>query len=222
MQWTDVPVHVIDFEGSVRTGIVEYGVVTLAGGVIAAVHTRVCGPTGAIPAHETRVHGLGTAEAAGAAPFAAEWTRFAELRETGVLAAHFSATENALLRAVWAVPRLSPDFLAPGRTVAEWGPWIDTGRLAIERRLGGEGAGLEEVVRALGLATALAEAAEQWCPSARRRFHCAPYDALASALVLLALARDDPGKSWWSLARVLAASTADPQRRQERQQPRWF
>ena len=221
MKWTDIPVHVVDFEGSVRTGVVEYGVVTLVAGAISALHTRVCRPAQAIPAAESRIHGLGESDVAAAAAFAAEWTLFAGLRETGLLAAHFSATENVLLRAVWPCPRLSPDFLSPEHTLAEWGPWIDTGRLAIEVLPAGGGAGLEAVVRALGLDGALAAAAKQWCPAARQRYHCAPFDALACALVLQVLAHDTSGEAW-SLARVLTASTADAQRREERSQARWF
>lgn len=213
--------HVIDFEGSARTGVVEFGVVTLQSGEISAVHTRVCRPADAIPAAESRVHGLVEADIAAAAAFGAEWTLFAGLRETGLLAAHFSATENALLRAAWPCPRLCPDFLSPGRSTAEWGPWIDTGRLAIDALPAGGGAGLETVVRALGLEAALAAAADRWCPAARRRFHCALFDALACALVLRALARDPIGEAW-SLARVLTASTADLDQREERSQARWF
>lgn len=221
MKWTDLPVYVIDFEGSVRTGVVEFGVVTLTGGAIAAVHTRVCRPLAQISSAETRVHGLGDREVDGAEPFAMEWTRFAGFREAGVLAAHFSATENALLRAAWPVPRLSPDFLSPGREIAEWGPWIDTGRLAVEHLPTGASAGLEDVVRHFALDQALAQAAQRWCPEARRRFHCAPFDALACALVLATFARDATGEAW-TLARLLAASTANAQQRDERQQARWF
>lgn len=221
MKWTDVPVHVIDFEGSARAGILEFGVVTLRGGEISDAHTRVCRPAGAIGAAEARVHGLAAPQLASAEPFASEWARFAGLRETGVLAAHFSATENSLLRAAWPCPRVSPDFLRPGHHLAEWGPWIDTGRLAVEARRGDAGAGLADVVRALELEAALEQAAGTWCPATRGRFHCALFDALACALVLQALARDAVGEPW-SLARVLAASTADAERRAERQQARWF
>jgi DNA polymerase III epsilon subunit-like protein len=221
VKWTDIPVHVVDFEGSARTGVVEFGVVTLVAGAIAAMHTRVCRPASAIPAAESRIHGLGESDVVAAAAFIEEWPLFAGLRESGVLAAHFSATENALLRAAWACPRLSPDFLSPGRTLAEWGPWIDTGRLAIGAFPAGEGAGLEVVVRTLGLEASLAAMADQWCPAARRRYHCAPFDALAGALVLHALAREESGEAW-SLARVLTGSTGDAQRREERSQARWF
>ena len=30
--WSSVPIHVVDFEGSARTGVVEFGVATLLGG----------------------------------------------------------------------------------------------------------------------------------------------------------------------------------------------
>ena len=46
MDWTAVPVHMIDFEGCTRSGIVEYGVVTLYGGVVTAGVGRVCAPSG--------------------------------------------------------------------------------------------------------------------------------------------------------------------------------
>jgi DNA polymerase III epsilon subunit-like protein len=223
VKWTDVPVHVVDFEGSVRSGVVEFGVVTLVGGEIEALHTRICAPHPheQISPAEMRIHRLGPQNVAGAEPFTAEWTRFAGLRETGVLAAHFSATEHALLRTAWPVPRLSPDFLSPGARAAEWGPWIDTGRLAVALLPQGGNARLGPVVQALGLQGALELAADQWCPPARRQFHCAPFDALACALVLQALAKD-PNGDRWTLARVLTASTANVERREERQQARWF
>jgi DNA polymerase-3 subunit epsilon len=201
--------------------VVEFGVVTLLGGEIAEVHTRLCRPSGAIPVAETRCHGLSANELAEVEPFAAEWTRFAAWRERGVFAAHFSATEHALLRAVWPCPRLSPDFLRPGHFLAEWGPWIDTGRLAVERRPNGGGAALGEVVQAFGLQATLAAEADRWCAVERRRFHCALFDAIACALVLQVLARDAVGEPW-SLARVLAASTANPHQREQHEQARWF
>ena len=211
VRWTDIPVHVIDFEGSRASGVVEFGVVTLHGGQIVAANTRTCRPRSRLTPDDTRVHGLTEHELARAEPFEAEWTRFAALRASGVLAAHFSGTENALLRATWPCPRLSPDFLHPGREVAEWGPWIDTGRMAAERKIGAASAALGELVVAFGLEERLRAASERWCPQARCRFHCALYDALASALLLQRLACDVDGP--WSLARTLAASTADRERR---------
>jgi DNA polymerase-3 subunit epsilon len=219
--WTEIPVHVIDFEGSRETGIVEFGVVTLLGGAITGVATRLCRARGRVSADDTRVHGLREADLAAAAPFEQEWEHFAALRAGGVLAAHFSGTENALLRAVWPCPRLSPDFLHGGGAIAEWGPWIDTGRIATEVLPRGSSAALGDVVSALGLVDALEQAGARWCPQARRSFHCAPYDAIASALVLQRLACERDGTPW-SLARAIAVSTGDRDRRDDLMQGRLF
>lgn len=213
--------HVIDFEGSLRTGVVEYGIVTLQHGTVVAVDTRLCRNVWKLPPEESRVHGLTDGELSGTEPFDAEWPRFAALRDSGVLAAHFSATENRLLRAVWPCPRMSPDFLQPGREVAEWGPWIDSGRVASEVLPKANSAGLEAVIEALQLGPELADFAGRFCPENRRQFHCAPFDALASAFVLLRLASEPDGEPW-SLARLLATSTADPAKRDDRSQARLF
>ncbi len=185
--WTDTPVHVIDFEGSRASGILEYGVVTLRGGAVAAVATRTCRATGRVAPEDTAVHGLDASAVAGAAPFAEEWERFARLRETGPLAAHFAAAENSLLKSVWPYPRSAPDFSGRGGSVVDWGPWIDTGRLAPQLRPGLASSRLEDVVAALGLQAELDAAAVGACPRGRCRYHAAPYDALAAALVLRAL-----------------------------------
>jgi DNA polymerase-3 subunit epsilon len=221
MLWTEVPVHVVDFEGSLNTGVVEFGVATLRGGGVVELATRLCRARRCVPASELAVHGLSDGVLARHEPFEAEWTRFAGLRETGLLGAHFSATEHGLLRAVWPCPRLSPDFARPGQHRAEWGPWVDTGRIAAEVLGPGASLRLEDVVGALGLGAALGDAAQRWCPPERRRFHCAPFDALAAALVAVRLARE-PGGEPWSLPRLLTASTADPRRREERQQAELF
>jgi DNA polymerase-3 subunit epsilon len=206
--WTEVSVHVIDFEGSLLSGVVEYGVATLVDGSVDRVATRLCRPRGRIRPGEAAVHGLADADVAQSEPFESEWNLFAGLRETGVFAAHFSATENSLLRSVWPTPRLSPDFLRPDGSGAEWGPWIDTGRMAAGGSVDGQSLRLEEVVRRLGLTASLDAAADAWCPPLRRKFHCALYDALACALVLDRLARDAGGAAW-TLRDALAASTGD-------------
>ena len=48
--WTSVPVHVIDFEGSARTGVVEFGVATLLGGEVVAAATALHAPRAPVPA----------------------------------------------------------------------------------------------------------------------------------------------------------------------------
>jgi DNA polymerase-3 subunit epsilon len=129
MSWAETPIHFIDFEGNTTSGILEFGVVTLRGGAIAEAYTRLCRATGRITAEETAVHGLAAAGLVTEAYFAAEWERFAGLRASGPLAAHFAPAENSLLRKVWPYPNQVPDFARPGKTATEWGPWIDTGQL---------------------------------------------------------------------------------------------
>ncbi len=185
--WTDTPIHFLDFEGNAASGILEFGAVTLRGGEIAETRTRLCRPRGRVAAEDTAVHGLHGEALAGEPPFAEEWEYFATLREAGPLAAHFAHAENHLLKSTWPYSRTAPDFARPGRTTAEWGPWVDTGRLFPQffPQLG-DGK-LDQLVAAAGLQAPLDLLAERHCPAGRRQYHAALYDALAGALLLRAL-----------------------------------
>lgn len=187
MHGTNTPIHFIDFEGNATSGILEFGVVTLRGGEITATRTRLCRPQGRVTAEDTAVHGLRAETLAGEAPFSDEWEYFAGLRGSGPLAAHFAHVEHHLLKSVWAYPRSAPDFARPGKTAADWGPWIDTGRLYPQYfpQLG-DGK-LEELITAVGLQSELDAQAAVHGPADRRHYHCALYDALAGALLLRAL-----------------------------------
>ena len=83
LPWHQVPIHVVDFEGGPRTGVVEFGVATLLGGEVVSVATALHAPRAAIPALDTQCHGLADRDLAGATPFEAEWERWASLRRTG-------------------------------------------------------------------------------------------------------------------------------------------
>lgn len=213
----DTPIHFIDFEGNAESGILEFGVVTLRGGEVGETRTRLCQPTGRIRAEDSRVHGLREPDLWDAAPFNEEWEFFAGLRQTGPLAAHFAQVENHLLRAVWDYPRSAPDFARPGTSVAEWGPWIDTGRLYPQcfPQLGESK--LERLVAATGLQAELDALATQHTPLERRRYHAALYDALAGALLLRALLQRAEFASA-TLPWLLQMSTLNPERRQDLQQ----
>lgn len=219
--WADTPIHFIDFEGNATSGILEFGVVTLHGGEIAGTHTRLCRATGRVSADDTKVHGLSAEGLVTEAYFAAEWERFAGLRATGPLAAHFAPAENSLLRKVWPYPRESPDFARPGRTATEWGPWIDTGRLypQLFPQLGS--VRLEDLVAREGLQAELAAAARRHCPPARRRYHAALHDALAGALLLRALLHR-PELAAATLPWLLQMSTPDGDKRDALQQGSLF
>jgi DNA polymerase-3 subunit epsilon len=221
MSWTEHPVHFVDFEGSLTSGILEYGVVTLHDAQVTALHTRLCRPAGRIRAEDTAVHGLGEAALTGCAPFVVEFDFFAGLRASGPLAAHFAGVENSLLKAVWPYGRNAPDFARPGERTAEWGPWIDTGALYRQFYPQLASFGLAELIGTCGLQAELDVRAAEFCPSGRARYHAAPYDALAGALLLAGLARE-PRLRALSVPQLLALSTLDGGKRDALQQGEMF
>jgi DNA polymerase III epsilon subunit-like protein len=212
MSWAETPIHFIDFEGSAASGILEFGIVTLQGGEIVNTHTRLCRATGRVPEDDTKVHGLTADGLASQDYFASEWERFAGLRASGPLAAHFAPVENGLLRKVWPYPREVPDFARPGKTSTEWGPWIDTGRLypQLFPQLGS--VRLEDLLARQGLAEELEKAGRIHCPPARRRYHAALYDALAGALLLQSLLKR-PELAQATIPWLLRMSTLDGEKR---------
>jgi len=189
MHWKETPIHFIDFEGAQDCGVLEYGIATLLGGEVIATDTRLCRAMGRVRAADIAVHGIRSEDTGDAAPFAEEWEAFAAARARGPFAAHFAATENSLIRAVWPYARMSPDFARPGDTTAEWGPWIDTGRVIPGCLKGLRSARLEDLVGDCGVQVELDGLAARHCPPGRARFHAALYDAMASALLLVSLGR---------------------------------
>ncbi|MDR1789845.1 MAG: 3'-5' exonuclease [Opitutaceae bacterium] len=216
--WTLQPIHFVDFEGNLSSGILEFGAATVLGGEVVASATALCRPTGRVRTEDTAVHGLDAGALSDKRPFADEFERFSRLRETGPLASHFSGAENSLIKSVWPYPRQSPDFGAGG---TDWGPWVDTGRLYPQFYRGLRSARLEDLVADFNLLEKLDALAAKVCPEGRRRFHAALYDALAGALLLARLA-EEPSLRDKSPAWLLAMSTLDGARRGELSQPELF
>lgn len=217
----ETPIHVIDFEGSRQSGIVEYGVVTILGADIVSAQTRLCEPVGTISDRDRMQHGISEEAAAKQAPFDAEWRLFAELRESGPLCAHNAAVEDGLLRTVWAYPRHSPDFSQQGQVTASWGPWLDT--LYLYRRIYPQldSHKLADLVEQFDLQAPLDAQAKLYCPKKRQRYHCALYDTLASALLLLRL-YDEPELESMSLLWLLQQSASTEATRDEMGQQSLF
>ncbi len=220
--WPDQLIHFVDFEGSTVSGILEYGVVSWRAGEIAGVRGRICGAVGRVRAEDVAVHGLDAGATEGAAPFAEDFEVFAGLRERGPLAAHFANAENTLIKAVWPYARAARDFSREGGGgSAEWGPWIDTGRLYPQARGGGGPVKLAELIAAEGLQARLDALAAEYCPAGRCRYHAALYDALAGALLLARLA-ETPGWGDKSLRWLIEHSTLNAARREGLRQGELF
>ena len=186
----EFPIHVVDFEGSRQSGVVEYGCVTLEHGGLEKSYSCICAPAGKISKLDRVQHGITEGCAEKESPFTAHWSLFAGLRETGLFCAHNSAVEEGFLRAVWPFPRNSPHFLEPGLQTATWGPWLDT--LHLYRRVYPhlDSYKLEDLVRLFDLQTLLDKHAATMCPIDRSNYHCALYDALGSAMLLDRLRRE--------------------------------
>ena len=180
----DTPLHIVDFEGNQKCGIVEYGVVTLLGGIVTRTATRLCRAENDINARDIELHRIRNEDTLNCQPFSDEWELFLELRQSGPLCAHYAAVEHGLMKRTWPYPRKSPDFLNLGQFSADWGPWIDTCQLFQRIYPGLESYQLASLVAQFGLSDSLSELAEQHCPVERSSFHCALYDAIASALLL--------------------------------------
>ena len=148
-------IHFIDFEGSHAVGVVEFGVVTLvrapdAPWHIQGLHTSLCRPEREIPAVESAVHGIESAAVWGMPAFTEFYASFIRWRRSGVLAAHHHGVEQGLLKRTWAFPPFVPDWHRPGRQTANWGPWLDTLRLAQRVWPNQASYQLGDLIRALG------------------------------------------------------------------------
>jgi DNA polymerase III epsilon subunit-like protein len=215
----DTPIHVIDFEGSRQSGVVEYGYVSLENGEIVDSQTRICAPVGTITDLDRGQHGISEDRASKHALFEVEWSLFARLRQSGAFCAHNASVEDGFLRAVWSCPRTSPDFAEPGQVTTTWAPWLDT--LHIYRRVYPqlENHKLQSLIEIFGLQAALDAQAITICPTERRCYHCALYDALASALLLRRLADEptlkDASMRWLFLQSAASVAARDAMGQQE-------
>ena len=182
----DTPIYIIDFEGSHRSGVLEWGVVTLKEACIVDARSRLCGNRANISNAELAQHGISETLVRNLEPFEVDRETFMNYRQTGVLCAHHAVVEDGFLRNTWAYPRASKDFSSSNRDklVASWGPWLDT--LQIYRRLYPklESYKLDALVLFFELDSELKALSQLYCEESRSQFHCALYDALGSALLL--------------------------------------
>jgi len=215
MNWTQTPIHILDFEGNGRSGVVEFGVATVQGGAVVSARTEYCKPHGRIPRRERELHGITNQTVARAKPLKAYWDYFSKLRQGGPLGAHHASVEESLLKKTWSHPRMAPDFLRPGSSIAEWGPWVDTKELYANLFPKAPGHGLGKLIETFGLLPQLESLGHEFCPEPRRKFHAALYDALASAVLLLHLGTYPELAQHATLPWFIAQSFASAAKRQK-------
>ncbi len=190
MKNINIPIFAIDFEGSRKIGVVEYGVAIIENGEIVDVRTSLCSPKIDIPARDSVFFGIDNAEAKKFPPFSKSVETLQKMRKVGIFAAHNASVEDSLLRDVMPSPAIVPDF-AKGRETSTWAPWLDTCALLKNLYPTLESAKLSSAIDAFDLKKNLDELAEKFCPPRRRKWHCAPYDALACALLILTICKQD-------------------------------
>lgn len=179
-------IHIIDFEGSTNTGVLEWGMVSIQGERILEAKTRLCGTEKSIDKIESQQHGITSELVVECPAFEKDFDLFAKLRKSGPLCAHNASVEDRFLRNTWSYTRQVPDFSNPeeNKLLTSWGPWLDT--LPIYRRLYPDldNYQLNTLIHLFSLEETLNALARIYCPKERVRYHCALYDALASALLL--------------------------------------
>jgi DNA polymerase-3 subunit epsilon len=212
LQVSPPPIHVIDFEGNTSSGILEYGIVTLDGYAITHTCTQTCAPTGEISAREIGVHGLEPNGLVGLLPFEQHFERFSSLRQQGVFAAHNASFEHQALQHTWPANTLSSTWYPEDGLTSDWGPWLDTCALCQHYYPGCERYNLGWLIDKRGLRGLLNTLAQRHCPPSRRKPHCALYDALAAALLLLELIQGLNRLPWTAL---LDLSARQPLRQME-------
>ncbi|MCZ6675608.1 MAG: 3'-5' exonuclease [Verrucomicrobia bacterium] len=199
--WQQHPIHCLDFEGSRRSGIVEYGLVTLYESEVIAMETRLCRASGPIPEMETATHQIRQVDVESTEPISESWELFRDKRNEGPFAAHHAGVENGLIKSVWPFSTQCPNFIT-GALDVDWGPWLDTCALYRSLFPGFTSYNLASLIHAFELDSLLDDLAQRFCPETRNTFHCAPYDALASAILIKQLESYDELNSL-SLAQLL-------------------
>ena len=200
----NVPIYAIDFEGSLQTGILEYGVVgiTPRDGIF-FVETQLCKNKTAIPANETSCHGLSAEKLEPYEDFSQHLDTFFHLRKKALFCAHNAAFENRLLSEY--CPVVPGAYAVSSFPNQQWGPWLDTW-LLYRKYLKTQACTVEQLIHFCNLSELLSRLSGKFCPPGRKNFHCALFDALACALLFLNFIRSKEG-SEKNLLELLQQST---------------
>ena len=178
-----IPIFVIDFEGSRKIGIVEYGVAKICGGEIVSTATNICAPRTNIPLPDSNFFNITTSTAIKFPPFEEHLQYFCNMRKSGIFAAHNAVAEDTMLRDALPVAPIGINPLTRTQTTT-WAPYIDTCTLA-KTLFKLKSVKLADVIKSLSLEDELNTEVQKYCPIDRRKWHCALFDAIASALILI-------------------------------------
>lgn len=187
----EIPIYAIDFEGSLQTGILEYGIVgvTPQDGIF-FTETKLCKNKVAIPANETSCHGLSAEKLESYEDFSQHLDTFLHLRKKALFCAHNAAFENRLLSEY--CPIVPGAYAISCDSDSQWGPWLDTWFL-YRKYLKAQACTVEQLIRFCNLSELLSQLGGKFCPPGRKNFHCALFDALACALLFLNFIRSKEG-----------------------------
>lgn len=175
-------VHIIDFEGNLNSGVIEFGIVSIMNNEIIGFYTNFCTPLenpNLIPTRFKRNFFIDSF------PFIYYWKFFLKLRQTGILASHMSNVEDNLLKKTWPLIQESPNWFN-NEYIASWGPWIDTCKLYRFHYPNIKNYSLLNLIKQFNLQSILYKFS-LYCPFFRRKKHCALYDAFASAILFMKL-----------------------------------
>jgi len=187
----DAVVYAIDFEGSLKSGILEYGIVgvSLNSGIF-FTETKLCKNKCSIPDKEVECHGISAELVRNCEDFSANLGMFLDLRSKAYFCAHNAAFENSLLRSY--CPVVLQGYRLSTMNESHWAPWIDT--YILYKKFLKTSCELGELIKKFGLEEILSKLGKKFCPHQRKKFHCALFDAIACALLLLNFVRSEPIK----------------------------
>ena len=184
----DFIIYAIDFEGSRQTGILEYGIVGLSAQQgIFSTESKLCKNKTYIPLTEMHCHGLSANHLLTKIDFSNYLNHFLQLRSKAFFCAHNAIFENTLLSDY--CPITSNAYSLHKMQTQQWGPWIDT-YILYKKFFKNKSYSLNELIKNFQLGEILSTLGKKFCPHTRNNFHCALFDAIACALLLLNFIRN--------------------------------
>ncbi len=186
----DIPIYAIDFEGSKATGILEFALIEIKNWEISSVETHLCKPKAKVDKKTLAFCHLNEDMLKDKIAFEGHINSFINARRKGIFLAHNKATEDSLLRLYFPNPEIFIDFSNNSKSPT-WSPWIDTYRLCQKIFPKLKSYNLADLISTLKLNEELESLAKTHCPLSRAKWHCAPYDTIAAALILIKIAKLD-------------------------------